>query len=93
MDDFDKHLDKQKCGPKPEGQQYLIYNVKMVLGWIKNPQSDDVILTTQNLAVDLVKERALELGMQEWLEDPWGRSPEKQARRDRAGRAAEGRRT
>jgi len=60
MDDFDKHLDSQKCGPKPECEQYQIYNAKMVLGWIKNSQSDD-ILTVQNLAVDLVKERALEV--------------------------------
>jgi len=29
MDDFDKHLDTQKCGPKPEGEQYQIYNVKL----------------------------------------------------------------
>jgi len=93
MDDFDKHLDSRKCGPKPEGQQYQIYNVKMVLSWVKNSQSDDVILIAQNIAVDLVKERALELERQEWLEDPWGRSPEKQARRDRSKRAAEEGRT
>jgi hypothetical protein len=93
VDDFDKHLDTQKCGPKPEDQQYQIYNVKTVLSWVKEPQPSNVILTAQNIAVEMVKERALELGRQEWLEDPWGRSPEKQARRDRAQRVAGERRT
>jgi hypothetical protein len=83
VDEFDKHLATQKCGPKPEELQYQIYNVKMVLSWIKNSEGGDVILTAKNFAVDLVKERAFELGMHEWLEDPWGRA-EKQARRERA---------
>ena len=75
MDDFDKHLDTQNCGPKPtQEQQYQIYNVKMVMNWIKNSQGVDFLSTAQNFAVDLVKERALELGKQEWLGDPWGRS-------------------
>jgi hypothetical protein len=83
VDDFDKHLATQKCGPKPEEPQYQIYNVKMVLSWIKSREGGDVILTAKNFAVELVKERALELGNQEWLKDPWGRA-EKQARRERA---------
>jgi hypothetical protein len=74
-------LNTQRCGPRPEEQQqYQIYNVKMVLSWIRDSQGGDIILTAQNFAVDLVKERALELGRQEWLEDPWGRS-ERQIRR------------
>ena len=84
MDDFEKHLDTQKCGPKPEEQQYRIYDVKLILSWVKNTKSSGDISIAQNLAVDLVKERALELGRQEWLEDPWGLSPETQARRHRA---------
>lgn len=41
--------------------------------------------TAQSFAVDLVKERALELGKHEWIEDPWGRSDsETQARRAEA---------
>jgi hypothetical protein len=86
MDDFDKHLDTQMCGPKPEGSQCQIYNVKMVLSWIKNQEGGDrnVVSTAQNFAVDLVKERALELGRQEWLGDTWGYSAETQARRQRA---------
>jgi hypothetical protein len=83
MDDFDRHLTTQKCGPKPDEPHYQIYNVKMVLSWIKSADRDDVILAAKNFAVDLVKERGLELGKQEWLEDPWGRA-EKQARRERA---------
>ena len=83
MDEFDRHLASQKCGLKPEETQYQIYNVKVVLSWIKNAEGGDVILTAKNFAVDLVKERALELGKQEWLRDPWGRA-EKQARRERA---------
>ena len=45
----------------------------MVMNWIKNSQDSGILLTAQNFAVDLVKERALELGKREWLEDPWGR--------------------
>jgi len=82
-DDFDKHLDAQNCGPKPEGSQCQIYNMKMVLNWIKNSERGDIVSTAQNLAVDLVKERALELARQEWLGDPWGLSEETQARRQR----------
>jgi len=52
----------------------------MILSWIKDSPGMDIISTAQNFAVDLVKERALELGKQEWLDDPWGRS-ERQTRR------------
>jgi hypothetical protein len=83
LDEFDKHLATRKCGPKPEELQYQIYNVKMVLSWIRNSEGGDVISTAKNIAVDLVKERALVLGRQDWLKDPWGRA-EKQARRERA---------
>jgi hypothetical protein len=84
MDEFLRHLNSQKCGPKPQEQHYQIYNVKMVLSWIKDSQGGDIISTAQSFAVDLVKERALELGKRGWLEDPWGRA-EKQALRSRAG--------
>ena len=86
MDDFDKHLDTQNCGPKPEGPQYQIYNVKMILNWMKdlNPEGSDVVSAAQSFAVDLVKERAMELVRQGWLEEPWGFSPETLARRQRA---------
>jgi len=51
----------------------------MILSWIKDSPGGDILSTAQNFAVDLVKERALELGKQEWLDDPWGRS-ERQTR-------------
>jgi hypothetical protein len=79
---FERHLDAQQCGSNPEGSQCQIYNVKMVLSWIKNSTGADAMLTAQNIAVDFVKERAVELGRQEWLYDPWGLSqPETRARR------------
>ena len=84
MDYFEKHLETQNCGPKPEGTQCQIYNVKTILSWIRNPEGGDIVSTAQNFAVDMVKERALELGRQEWLGDPWGHSAETQARRQRA---------
>jgi len=87
VDKFKKHLHTQRCGQKPaDDQEYQIYNVKMVLNWIKNSQGNEFLSTAQAFAVDLVKERALELGKQEWLQDPWGRS-EKQAHRDGADSA------
>ena len=60
--------------PPAEEQGYQIYNVKMVLSWIKDAADDDAISTAQEMAVELVKERALELGKQEWLENTWGGS-------------------
>ena len=81
-DEFQRHLDKQQCGKKPaQEQEYQIYDVKMASDWIKNSPDNDARLAVQNFAIDLVKERALELGKQEWLVDPWGRS-NKQAIRD-----------
>jgi hypothetical protein len=70
MEDFDGHLATMGCGAKPEKRLYQIYDVKMVLDMTKGPQGDNFISTAQNFAVDFVKERALELGKQEWLEDP-----------------------
>ena len=75
MDKFQRHLTTQRCGSRPvQEQQYQIYNVKMVMNWIKNSQGGNFISTAQNFAVDLVNERALELRKQEWLNDPWGGS-------------------
>ena len=74
MDEFQRHLNTQKCGPRPEEQQYQIYNVKMILSWIKDSDGGEALPVAQNISVELVKERAQELGKQEWLDDPWGRS-------------------
>jgi hypothetical protein len=58
--------------------------VKLVLSWVKDAQSRDDISNVQKVAVDLVKERASELGRQEWMDNPWGISLETQARRNGA---------
>jgi len=72
--DFQRHLNTQRCGPslRLEEQQYQIYNVKMILSWIKDSQGGNIVSIAQRFAVDLVKERALELRKHDWLEDPWG---------------------
>ena len=75
MDALERHWEKQKCGSKSEGSQCRIYNTKLALSWSEDLTSADAVSTAQNIAVDLVKERALELGRQEWLKDPWGFSP------------------
>ena len=80
VDDFKRHLDKQGCGPRPEEREYQIYNVKMVLDWIKDSKDANSMLIVQNFAVDLVKERATELGKNEWLENPWGHSERRERR-------------
>ena len=74
VDEFNKHWNTHQYNQKPAPEQCQIYNVKMVLDWINDSQGGDFISIAQNFAVDLVKERALELERQEWLEDPWGRS-------------------
>ena len=74
MDEFRRHLGQQKCGELPaQEEKYQIYNVKTVLSWIKGSQ-DNNLPTVQSVTVDIVKERALELEREEWLEDPWGHS-------------------
>lgn len=73
MDEYQRHKDTHNAQHFLAGEQDChIYDVKMILGLIKDSAGTDVITTAQRYAVDLVKERALELGKQEWLEDPWG---------------------
>ena len=90
-DEFKKHFDRHfnihqpKHDQKPSlpsEEQYTIYNVKVVLDWIKDWQGNDFLRAVQEWALDAVKARAFELGRQEWLENPWGRSAETQARRE-----------
>jgi hypothetical protein len=87
MDEFDKHLNVHNATQRPAEQDYLIYDGKLIVDWIKNSPSNNFLQTAQNYAIDLVKERALGLGRQEWLEDPWGHS-ERQACHDRRGEAS-----
>jgi len=72
MDEFQSHLNKQKRSKNPtQEQEYQIYNVNMVLDWITNSRGNDMHLISQNFAIDLVNERALQLGKQEWLVELW----------------------
>jgi hypothetical protein len=74
VSEYNKHWNAHQYDQNPAEGQYQIYNVKMVLDWIKDSQGGDVVSIAQSFAVDLVKERALELGRQDWLQDPWGYS-------------------
>jgi Zinc finger, C2H2 type len=67
-EDFQKHLDTQKCGPKPE-QLYEIYVTGLVLDWILEGVSVD---TAADYALDFVAERALELDKEEDWQNLWG---------------------
>ena len=74
VDEYQRHKTTHSAPNFPaEEQECQIYNVKMTLGLIRDSAGSDAITTAQRFAVDLVKERALELGKQEWLDDPWGR--------------------
>jgi len=75
IDKLQRHRSTHNGQTASAGEQDCqIYNVKMILGLIKDSAGIDGITTGQSFAVDLVKERALEIEKQEWLEDPWGRS-------------------
>lgn len=70
-EELNKHVDKEQCGPKPERDQYQIYDTRLILGWILE---DDVPLNVAvGYALDFVGERARELGKVEAWRDLWGR--------------------
>jgi Zinc finger, C2H2 type len=82
-EDFQSHLDHQKCGPKPERRQYEIYVTGLVLDWIIEGAS---VERAARYALDFVAERALELGKAEEWRDLWGaRSRGRGALRRRVG--------
>jgi len=73
VDEYQRHKNTHSAPNFPvEEQACQIYDVKLILGLIKDSAGSDAIMTARRIAVDLVKEKALELGKQEWLEDPWG---------------------
>ena len=82
VDEFQKHLDQQRCNQNSMEKEYRIYDVKAILDMIRCAESNDSIQNAQNWAVRYVQERAIQLGKNGWLEDPWGRSEQRQ-RRDR----------
>jgi hypothetical protein len=86
MDEFKTHLSTHKYNQNLAEEQYQIYNVKMIQDMVKDSQ--DNFPAAVQLATDLVKERALELGRVDWLEDPLGRSSDLQARRERRAGAS-----
>ena len=61
-------------------EEYLIYEAKTVLEWIKKENRDDFIRTAQNWAFEFVRKKANDLGRHEWLAD-LGCSLEEQERR------------
>jgi len=69
-EELNKHVDKEQCGPQPERDQYQIYDIRLILGWILE---DDVPLNVAvGYALDFVGERAMELGKVEAWRDLWG---------------------
>ena len=50
-------------------EEYLIYDAKLVIEWIKKENRDDFIRTAQNWALELVRQKANGLGKHEWLAD------------------------
>jgi hypothetical protein len=65
-----RHLDKNKCGPRPEQEEYQIYDTNLILGWIL--EGDTPIRVAASYALDFVGERAKELGKVETWSDLWG---------------------
>jgi hypothetical protein len=69
-EELSEHIEQKKCGPKPEfEEQRMIYDVGLILNWIR----EDIVSVevAQMFAVDLVEERARELGKANLWEDPW----------------------
>lgn len=69
-----------------ELREYLIYDVKMILDCIKAAESNDYIRSARDLAINLVRQRAWELGKDEWLADPGGRLDQREIRAQRPRR-------
>jgi hypothetical protein len=75
VDELQKHLKEKKCDQQSKGSNpadYRIYNVENILEMIREAKGNDCILKAQDWAVHFVRERAKELGKNEWFSDPWG---------------------
>jgi hypothetical protein len=83
VDEFQKHLDRQECNQNSAVQEYRIYEVKTILDMIKRAESNDAIRNAQDWAVDFVRERAIQLGKDGWIADPWGCSEQRERREHR----------
>lgn len=79
---FKRHLNRNK--KFTELGDCLIYDAKVILGLIKDAGSDDYIQHVRDLAINLVLERAKELGKDAWLADPGGHLEQREKRTQRA---------
>src|SRR5258707_5839342 len=69
-DQFKRHQKRYHQSEELPASQ--IYDIKMVLDWIKTAESVNFIPIAQTWAIRLVQERAKELERDQWLDDPWG---------------------
>ena len=75
---FRRHLEFNQ--ESVELREYVIYDVKFILDCIKDAESKDYIRSAQDMAINLVRQRAWELGKDEWLADPGGRLEQRERR-------------
>lgn len=88
VDELQKHLDQQKCNQYYTEQpgDYRIYDVKTILEMIRDAESDESVQKARDLAVDFVRERAMELGKHGWFVEPWGCLEQRERRERRMSR-------
>ena len=75
-------MDKEGCSKeaKMDPGQYKIFDAKWIFDWIYEDSTETLVVYDWNVVltyvVDLVEERAMELGKTElWQNDAWGRQP------------------
>ena len=83
LDEFQKHVDQKRCNQNSMEKDYRIYDVDAILDMIRRAESNDSIQNAQNWAVDFVRERAIQLGKDGWIADPWGCSEQRERREQR----------
>ena len=83
VDELQKHLNQQKCNENSPVQEYRIYEVKTILDMIRGAESNDAIRNAQDWAVHFVRERAIQLGKDGWIADPWGCLEQRERREHR----------
>jgi hypothetical protein len=83
VDELQKHLDQQKCNQHSTEKEFRIYDVDPILNMIRGAESNNSIQNAQKWAVHYVRERAIQLGKNAWLEDPWGQRERRERRMSR----------
>jgi hypothetical protein len=61
----------KNCDPGHEREPCLLYDTELILGWILDDHAP--VQRAEKYALDFVRERALELRIQEVWDDPCGR--------------------